>query len=151
MKKNTMYREKLKPAVDKPILLLLAGLLWLCVGFMLLSSSYSWLSVYEGNNSIFIVISIAVALLIHHFGFLRIVDDNLGRILPMEGKRCLFSFIPWKSYIVIIIMIIMGALLQRSTIPKQYLSILHTAIGLALILSSVRYLRFFWKQLRKGS
>ena len=146
-----MYREKLKLAVDKPILLLLAGLLWLCVGFMLLSSSYSWLSVYEGNNSIFIVIGIAVALLIHHFGFLRIVDDNLGRILPMEGKRCLFSFIPWKSYIVIIIMIIMGALLQRSTIPKQYLSILYTAIGLALILSSVRYLRFFWRQLRKGS
>jgi len=60
----------------------------------------------------------------------------------MEGRRCIFSFIPWKSYILIIIMIAIGFLLRHSPIPKLYLAVLYTGIGTALILSSVRYLRY---------
>jgi hypothetical protein len=38
-------------------------------------------------------------------------------------------------------MIGMGAVLRLSPVPKAYLSVVYIAIGLALILSSVRYLR----------
>jgi hypothetical protein len=85
---------------------------------------------------------------IHHFGFLRIVDRNLDRILPMEGRRCIFSFMPWKSYLLILIMIAFGVLLRHSPIPKIYLSVLYVAIGTALILSSLRYLRYLILTLR---
>jgi hypothetical protein len=90
---------------------------------------------------------VVLALLVHHFGFLKIVDKNLERILPMHGMRCLFSFIPWKSYFIIAIMITMGATLRHSAIPKQYLAIVYLGIGLALILSSVRYIRVFFREI----
>jgi len=141
-------RDKYKPAVDKRTLLLLAGFMWIGVGIMLLCFSYSWLHSFKSSHSfVFTGIGIAAALMIHHFGFLKIVDKNLRRILPMEGKKCLFSFMTWKSYMIVVVMVMMGVLLRHSLIPKPYLSILYTGIGLALILSSVRYLRILIKHL----
>ena len=149
---SAFNKNKFKPAVDKRILILLAGFMWVGVGTMLLFISYSWLNAYQGNDSfVFAGIGIAVALVIHHFGFLKIVDNNLRRILPMEGKKCIFSFVTWKSYLIVAVMVTMGVFLRHSPIPKPYLSILYTGIGLSLILSSLRYLRVFLSQLRKTS
>jgi hypothetical protein len=64
----------------------------------------------------------------------------------MNGVRCLFAFIPWKSYLMIAVMVIMGGLLRHSMIPKKELAILYIGIGLALILSSVRYIRVFYER-----
>jgi hypothetical protein len=134
---------KWKPGVPKNTLLLIAGILWVGVGIILDGVSYSWLRSENLNHAILAsIIGFVCALVIHHFGFLRIVDRNLDRILPMEGKRCVFSFMPWKSYILIIIMVLMGFLLRHSPIPKLYLSVPYIGIGTALILSSVRYLRY---------
>ena len=140
---------KIKPAVDKRVLLFLAGFMWIAVGIMLLLLSYSWLNAFHVHGSLlFGAIGVAAALVIHHFGFLKIVDKNLGRILPMEGKRCVFSFLSWKSYIMVAVMIALGVLLRHSPIPKPYLSMLYTGIGLALVLSSIRYLRVLISQIR---
>jgi hypothetical protein len=40
----------------------------------------------------------------------------------------------------------MGGLLRHSMIPKKELAILYIGIGLALILSSVRYIRVFYER-----
>ncbi len=145
-------QDKYKPAVDKSTLLLLAGSMWAGVGILLLRYSWSWLNAYQGKASIlFAVTGTAAALLIHHFGFLRIVDSNVGRILSMEGKKCMFSFITWKSYLIATFMVVMGVALRHSPIPKHYLSIFYTGIGLALILSSVRYFRVFITHFIKSS
>ena len=134
---------KWKPGVPKSTLLLIAGIMWMGIGIMLDGYSYSWLRVERPVYAIFAAATgFVCALVIHHFGFLRIVDRNLARILPMEGRRCIFSFMPWKSYILIIIMVTLGFLLRYSPIPKLYLGVLYFGIGTALILSSVRYLRY---------
>jgi hypothetical protein len=141
---------KIKPAVSKRVLLFLAGLMWLGVGTMLLYLSFSWLNASHAHGAfLFAAIGIMVALLVHHFGFLKIVDKNLGRILPMEGAKCVFAFMTWKSYIIVAIMVAMGALLRQSPIPKPYLSIIYIGIGLALLLSSIRYLRFLLSRRNK--
>jgi len=142
--------DKIKPAVDKRMLLLLAGLMWLAVGIMLLWMAISWLNAFQVRGSfMFSGIGIIIALFVHHFGFLKIVDKNLNRLLPMEGKKCLFSFITWKSYLIIIVMTALGIALRHSPIPKPYLATLYIGIGLALVLSSVRYLRVLFSQCRK--
>jgi hypothetical protein len=150
---NLMSRkiDKIKPAVDKRALLFLAGFMWLGAGAMLLCFSYSWLNAFHAHGSfVFGGIGVTVALVVHHFGFLKIVDKNLGRILPMEGKKCIFSFLTWKSYIIVTVMVALGTLLRHSPMPKPYLSILYIGIGLALILSSVRYLRVLLSQFIKN-
>jgi hypothetical protein len=121
--------DKIKPAVDKRVLLFLAGFMWLGVGTMLLVLSYSWLNAFRVSGSfLFEGIGLAAAL--------------------VEGKRCVFSFLTWKSYIMVALMIALGALLRHSPIPKPYLSMLYTGIGFALVLSSVRYLRVLLSQFR---
>ena len=113
--------------------------------------AYSWLRA-ESRESVLVTLSVGFtgALAIHHFGFLRLVDKNLARIMPMEGPRCVFSFMPWKSYLLIMVMVLMGFLLRHSSIPKLYLAGLYSAIGTALLLSSVRYLRFYVLEMRQN-
>jgi hypothetical protein len=147
MRKNI---DKIKPAVDKSALIFLSFFVWVVVGTGLLLFAYSWLKASQIRSSfLFAGVGAGAALVIHHFGFLKIVDKNLGRILPMEGKKCAFSFMTWKSYIIVAVMVTMGTLLRHSAIPKTYLSILYIGIGLSLILSSIRYLRILLSQLKK--
>ena len=140
---------KLKPGVPKSGLLFMAGMIWLSIGVMMNSIAYSWL-ISENARSALLISSVGfvLALLIHHFGFLRLVDRNLGRILPMEGRRCFFSFMPWKSYVLVMVMMLGGFLLRHSALPKSYLALLYLAIGTALMLSSVRYLRYLFMAMR---
>jgi len=142
-------KERYKPAVNKNFLLFLAGFMWIAVGIMLNSFACRWLIAYgKGQAFIFAATGLACSLVIHHYGFLRIVDKNLGRISKMEGKRCAFSFMTWKSYLIVAIMVSMGIMLRHSAIPKQYLSVLYTGIGMALILSSIRYFRNLYYALK---
>jgi hypothetical protein len=143
-------RHPFKPAVTNDLLLFIAGIVWAFVGFMLLSLAFSWLSRASNINMYPLVIAGAAgALLIHHFGFLKIADKNLKRILEMQNKSCIFAFIPWKSYLIIAVMVLMGAVLRHSVIPKHYLAVLYIAIGLALMLSSIRYIRVFIREVKK--
>jgi hypothetical protein len=144
---NLSAYKSYKPAVGKRTLLFLGGFIWIGVGTMLLSFSYGWLHAFQGKHSLlFVSAGLALAMIMHHFGFLKIVDRNLRRILPAEGKKCVFSFMPWKSYFLVAVMVCIGILLRHSSIPKQYLSIVYIGIGLGLILSSVRYFRVLLQQ-----
>jgi len=135
--------NKFKPGVPKSVLLFIAGALWLGTGIFLNGISYTWLKAQPFAPALAaFLVGVAGALIIHHFGFLRIVDKNLGRILPMHGPQCVFSFMTWKSYLLVMVMILLGLLLRHSPIPRLYLAVIYTAIGTALILSSIRYLRF---------
>ena len=139
------------PAVDKRILVLLAGLMWCGVGIMLIRFAVTWLFPLELKTSgFYYAAGFLAAMPIHHFGFLKIADKNLRRLLPLTEKRCVFSFMTWRSYIIVLIMVSMGIALRHSAIPKRYLSILYDGIGLALFLSGIRYLRFFVMLLLKN-
>jgi hypothetical protein len=143
-----METKKFAPAVDKSVLVLLAGLMWCGVGVLLVSYAVSWLSLCTGRERFFLYpAGFLAAMPIHHFGFLKIADKNLNRILLLTEKKSPFSFMTWKSYIIVLIMVSMGIALRHSSIPKRYLSILYNGIGLALFLSGIRYFRFFFKLL----
>jgi hypothetical protein len=143
-----MELKRFTPSVDKKILVLLAGIMWCGVGIMLISFAVSWLSVCTVREQVlFYSIGFLAAMPIHHFGFLRIADKNLNRLLPLTEKRCLFSFMTWRSYLIVLVMVSMGIALRHSAIPKRYLSVLYNGIGLALFLSGIRYFRFFIKLL----
>jgi len=135
------FKEKCKPAISKKALLVIAGVMWCCVGVILTGMAANWLYFYKGSPRLFAVTGLFIALIVHHFGFLKVVDKNLGRISQLPQKPCAFSFISFKSYILIIVMISMGIALRHSSLPKQYLSIVYIGIGVALFLSSIRYFK----------
>lgn len=138
--------RKFTPAVDKSVLILMAGLMWCGVGILLMRYAVSWLSSCSAREQIFFyTLGFLAAMPIHHFGFLKIADKNLNRILALTEKTSPFSFMTWKSYLIVLIMVSMGIALRHSSLPKRYLSILYNGIGLALFLSGIRYFRFFFK------
>jgi len=141
-----------KPAVRRRTLILVASLLWVAAGAMLVAFAARWLAADSVHGAWrFALPGAAGALVIHHFGFLRVVDKNLGRISRLEGRPCAFSFLSWRSYLLVAVMIGTNVLLRYSTLPKPYLAALYLAIGAALILSSVRYLRVFLGELRRDA
>ena len=149
-KKLGVKLDSLKPSVKKPYLLFLSGIMWFAVGIILNSFAYHWLIVYgKADSFIYALIGFIAALIIHHFGFLKVADKNLGRISLLKDKSCVFSFMSWKSYLIVMVMGSMGIGLRHSSIPKQYLSMLYIGIGLALLLSSIRYFRILITEMVK--
>ncbi|MBU1700190.1 MAG: hypothetical protein KJ831_08570 [Candidatus Eisenbacteria bacterium] len=138
----TNFLKKMTPTVGKRTLILLSGVFWIAAGGILLSFAWRWLSEEQGKEAMFTAgAGLLAALIIHHFGFLKVVDKNLGRIKSMQNRKCAFAFQSWRSYFVIVIMMALGFALRHSPLPKLYVSALYIAIGSALLLSSVRYLR----------
>jgi hypothetical protein len=132
--------KKYKPAVTREVLLFLAGSLWFSVGCLLLAFAGFWLLAAEMGQQIMCGgAGILIALPVHYFGLVKVVDKNIARLMPGDEKKCLFSFMPWKSYLIIPAMITLGLLLRHSTIPKPCLAIIYVGMGLALLLSSLRY------------
>jgi hypothetical protein len=138
--------KKFDPAVDKRLLIALSGFIWTTVGVILIRLAAGWLSSIALKPALILWITgIALALLIHHFGFLRIVNQNIERIASMKEKVCIFAFQAWKSYAIIAVMVGLGIILRHSPLPKHYLSVVYIGFGGAMILSSIRYLRIFLK------
>jgi len=136
--------ERVSLEVDKRVLIFMAGLMWCGVGVMLIRYAISWLSLCNGKEQIlFYSAGFLAAMPIHHFGFLKIADKNINRLLPLTEKKSPFSFMTPKSYLIVIVMVSMGIALRHSPIPKKYLSLLYNGIGLALFLSGIRYFRVF--------
>jgi hypothetical protein len=139
-----MNLKNFTPAVDKRVLIFMAGLMWCAVGVMLIRYAVSWLAICTGREEVFFYSAgFLAAMPIHHFGFLKIADKNLNRLLPLKEKQNPLSFMAPKSYLIVVVMISMGIALRHSMIPKRYLSLLYNGIGLALFLSGIRYLRVF--------
>jgi len=138
--------RKFNPVVDKSILVLMAGLMWCGVGIMLVRYAVTWLSLCSAKEQIiFYSLGFLAAMPIHHFGFIKIATKNINRILALREKTSPFTFMTWKSYLIVLVMVSMGIALRHSSLPKQYLSILYNGIGLGLFLSGIRYFRFFFR------
>jgi len=138
--------KKFDPAVDKRFLIVLSGIIWSVVGIILCNLAINWLSQASLKGRVWLGLAgLILSLLIHHFGFLRLVDRNIDRILPMKDKVCIFAFQPWKSYLIIAIMVGIGIALRHSALPKPYLSAIYIGFGGAMVLSSIRYFRIFIK------
>ncbi|HKL67014.1 MAG TPA: hypothetical protein VJ877_03905 [Bacteroidales bacterium] len=141
-----MKKRNFKPSVRKKYLILISGVIWILIGLLLNHYAFNWLkdNSYE-NTYIYVISGIVLAIIIHHFGFLKVVDKNLGRIKTLNTETCVFAFMSWKSYLLVAVMMAMGIALRHSMLPRNLLSVIYIGIGLALILSSIRYIRVFLK------
>ena len=145
--KEQVLKEKLKPSAPKYILLMVAGFMWLGVGIFLNTYVYHWLSSdFQIFNLLIIALGIILSMAIHYFGFSKIAKKNLDRISKMNERPCVFSFMKWQSYFLVVFMVGLGISLRLSPIPKNYLSIVYLGIGLGLILSSNHYFRAAFKE-----
>jgi len=134
--------EQFNPVAERRGLVFVAAAAWGCAGFMLLSLGAGWL-IERGGPAAFLLAAagLPIGFTIHHFGLSRIVRRNVERIRVRPERSCVFGFQPWRSYLLIAIMITMGVALRHSPLPKPWLAVPYTGMGLALVLSAVSYLQ----------
>jgi hypothetical protein len=120
--------------------------MWTGVGVMLCGLAYHWfVNVNTGVAVILGALGTGMALAAYHFGFSKIARRNIKRLSQLTEKTCVFAFQTWKGYLIICFMIMLGAILRSSPIPKPYLAILYTTIGGAIFLSSLHYHSLLWR------
>jgi acyl-CoA synthetase (AMP-forming)/AMP-acid ligase II len=141
-----MSLTRLKPAVPKHWLIAIAGLVWLAAGVMLCHMAWRWLTPLPHLHIFGLVLAgLALALVCHRFMLNRIARRNMGRICTYAERGCVFAFQAWRSYLMILVMISIGSFLRHTMIPREILALLYTAMGSALIFSSLAYFSLFWQ------
>jgi len=148
-----MTFKDLRPAVPKIWLIALAGLLWSAAGLMLCRLAYHWLAPIQWKWGLPLeLLGVVFALGVHQLCFSRIAQKNITRLCLLTERTCIFAFQRWKSYLLIGLMITLGAFVRNLPIPKPYLAILYTTIGGALLLASLQYYGCLWRIIvRRGS
>ena len=138
--------SRLMPSVPRHISVFIAGFMWFWVGIMLLSFVYIWMHRRGiAHPLLFPAIGAFLALFIHQFGFTKIVNKNIQRIHNLPERHPLWAFMSRRSYVLVAVMVTMGSILRHSPLPKSYLAVPYTSMGLALLLSSFRYWKYFFE------
>lgn len=145
-----MSWRRFKPAVARPWLLLLAGLMWSAVGVALCRMAVGWLiDLPTGRAALLGITGLALTVPVFRYGFARIAGRNIDRISRAPERPCLFSFQAWSGYLVIVFMITLGVLMRISPIPRSVLAILYLTIGGGLFFGSFRYYLKLWQMTRQ--
>ena len=139
----------LKPAVPKHWLIAIAGLVWAAAGIMLGRLAWTWLKAMPALQAVGLAAAGGIlAIVFHRFLLRRMARRNMARIDNYADRGCVFAFQAWRSYLVILLMIALGSFLRHTALPREILSLLYTAMGGALLLSSFGYFRFY-RQIRR--
>jgi len=145
--------EKWKPAVSKYWLMVLAGLMWTVVGIMLCRLAYIWLKAVPWSRALPLgSLGLVFALAAFRYPFSKIALKNIDRLCLMADKCCIFAFQAWRSYLVVIFMMLLGITLRYSPFPRHFLAVIYATIGGALFLSSFHFYQRIWRvKIRKQS
>lgn len=142
----TSWAESYKPAARVPTHLMLAWLMWSAVGAALAGFGIRWIWEAEAGIAPWIA-AVAVAVgavksrLVLDRAALRIID----RIRARGDGRCLGGFLSLKTWGLVIVMMAGGRLL-RSTVARGIVGPLYLAVGTALLISS----RLAWRAWRNS-
>jgi len=124
--------ERLNPAVPRRHLALIAGAMWGAVGVMLLIRAGFWLGGLAPARALPLGLAgLALGLLLLRTSFRRLVRRNLDRLDDRPERACLFSAFPWRSWLMALLMSLMGVTLRRN-VPSVWLVAPYLAMGVCL-------------------
>lgn len=124
------------------MLVFIAGAVWSLVGVFLMLIAISWLISSDRYFLTLLAVGVIAGADIYRFGFSKLARVNLERIFeqaPGKDRVCIFAFQNIRSYVIVVIMMILGYTLRHLPIHRIYLAPVYPAIGLGLFLSSLHY------------
>lgn len=126
--------SQLKPGASRSAHLLVAALMWTCVGLLLMFRGTVWL---YGIDKLWIILpAICVGSLKALYLLDRSANKNISRIVEGKDGKCLGAVYSWKTWLLVILMMAMGCLLRNSTLPKEFLGLFYVSIGWGLLFAS---------------
>ncbi len=140
-----MMIARFKPNVSVKTRIFLAALLWSCIGLMLL---------WRGGNAVvgtgrewLLPVSLLVGSLKSWAILDRVASKNMTRIFDKGEYSCLGGVYSWKTWLLVMGMIILGRLLRASSLQVWLVGLIYVTVGWSLFWSS----RKVWVKLRNLS
>ena len=141
----------MKYGVNRQILLITAGVVWLIAGGNILrigivtwmNDSQDWMFKIGEATVVFLLFFILV--------FKRLYYKHTRRIeQKKEDRNCPFSFFDVKSWIIMIFMISLGIVVRSfRLLPESFISVFYTGLSVALILTGMLFIRYWWLKRKK--
>ena len=134
-----------KPGASISTHLMLAALIWSVVGFFLMVNGFFLASLADRSWLIFLglVLGTTKGLFILD----RVARKNINRIHDFEPKACIGSVYSYKTWLLVIMMIVLGRTLRMTILPGEVVGVIYIAVGWGLMLSS----RLMWLDWRRTS
>lgn len=134
-----------KPAARARTQVFLAAALWTGVGMGLTGAGVVW-SLFAPALWPAAILAVAVPLGLFKGRFaLETTARRIARRIAARGDgTCLGGFLSWKTWLFVLAMMGLGAMLRRSDLPRAALGLLYCSVGVALLWGS----RVFWAQWR---
>jgi len=130
---------RLKPGASVNVHLFTAGLIWSIVGIFLMSNGY--LLIFLAARRWFIIPALVLGTVKSLYLLDRVARKNIVRILNFEDGTCIGSVYSYKSWLLVVAMIVLGRFLRASVVPGEYVGALYLAVGWGLFFSS----RLMWQ------
>ena len=133
----------LKPTTTRRGLFFMAGVAWAVAGGILGYRGVRFIDEAALHPVVFFLIGAAGGALFFALMFRRISARHILRILHIPHERpCMFSFLSWKSYIMMALMISLGVFMRSASfIPREQLGTFYITMAVPLLASSVRFFR----------
>ena len=135
----------MKYGVTKNTLVITAGIVWLLAGINILRIGIScWIN--DSHYWFFKVCEATIVFLLF-FGliFHKLYKKHTHRISQKKSKNCPFSFFDVKSWIIMIFMISLGITIRSfHLLPESFISVFYTGLSIALILTGILFIRYWW-------
>jgi hypothetical protein len=130
------WAQRCKPAVGRPVLLLLSGLMWSSVGTLLIRLSGRRL---QGEHWTFVLLGVALVWPLYRLIFARLLKRNLARLSIMQDRVCILAFQSGRVYLLVVVMMGLAIGLRYTGLPDAWLGSLYLAIGGGKLLSGLAY------------
>lgn len=135
-----------KPAASRRTHLLAAAGVWTIVGTGLLIAGVHWCQSMGFPQALYFLLpGILLGALKGYFVLGRSARRSVLRIESRPDGTCLFGFIGWGGWGLVLVMMGAGFLLRHSPLPRSWLGLIYSAIGIALLVGS----RVFWRTYRR--
>ena len=131
--------EALKPGIPRRALFFVASFVWGLAGVILCVRG--WTAMAQDSPAVLPLADGVAGALFYYFMFVRIPKKHIQRIAAIPHRLpCAFSFLDWRGYAIMALMIALGITLRKSgIIPPHILGSVYIVMGVALLLSSVRF------------
>ena len=120
----------------------MAALLWSCIGLMLIGRGS--MAIAGSGQEWLIPVALLIGLGKSWAVLDRVAVKNMVRIFEKGEYSCLGGIYSWKTWVLVMAMILLGKLLRSSPLPAWLVGSVYVAVGWSLFWSS----RKVWFKLR---
>ncbi len=116
-----------------------ATVIWAMVGVGLLSfGAINLWAFVTAPQLIWSLVAVALGVAKGRMVLGRTAARTIARVEAQPDRYCLFSFFSWKSWLLVLTMILMGRFLRRSGLSPVLIYNVYVAVGTALLVGSAQ-------------